>query len=261
MLALSQSLDRRNIMPIHDWTRVDAGIFYHFHLGWLDDISRALNRGLLPPNYYALTEQVAGGVEPDVLTLQYPGGSGVPIAEPSGGVVLAEAPPRVQFRSRAEPDAYAFKARSVAIRHISNHKVVALVEIVSPGNKSSRHGLRAFVEKAVEFLRAGIHLVVLDLFPPGPRDPQGIHKAIWDEIIDNDFTLPAGKPLTLVSYIGGLIPEAFIEPTAVGAALPEMPLFLTPEVYVPLPLEATYQSAWEAVPSYWQTVLTAPAGA
>jgi hypothetical protein len=25
---------------------------------------------------------------------------------------------------------------------------------------------------------------VLDLFPPGPRDPQGIHKAIWDEIIE-----------------------------------------------------------------------------
>ena len=64
------------------------------------------------------------------------------------------------------------------------------------------------------------------------------------------------KPLTLVSYIGGLIPEAFIEPTAIGAVLPEMPLFLTPEVYVPLPLEATYQSAWEAVPSYWQHVLT-----
>ena len=39
----------------------------------------------------------------------------------------------------------------------------------------------------------------------------------------------------------------------------EMPLFLTPEVYVPLPLEASYQSAWEAVPSYWQHVLTTPA--
>ena len=173
-------------MPVHDWTRVDAGIFHHFHLGWLDDITRALNRGLLPSDYYALAEQVAGGVEPDVLTLQYPGGSGVPMEEPTRGVALAAAPPRVQFHSR-EPDAYAFKARSVAIRHISNHQVVAIVEIVSPGNKNSRHGLRAFVEKAAEFLRAGIHLVVLDLFPPGPRDPQGIHKAIWDEIIDNDL--------------------------------------------------------------------------
>ncbi len=31
-----------------------------------------------------------------------------------------------------------------------------------------------------------------------------------------------------------------------------MPLFLTPEVYIPLPLERTYESAWEAVPAYWR---------
>jgi hypothetical protein len=35
-------------MPIHDWTRVEAGIFHHFHHGWIEDLSRALNRGLLP---------------------------------------------------------------------------------------------------------------------------------------------------------------------------------------------------------------------
>jgi hypothetical protein len=248
----------REDMPVHDWTRVDAGIFHHFHLEWIGDLSRVLNRGLLPPDYYALAEQVAGGLGPDVLTLQHPGGVCVQAAEPACGVALASAPPRVRFRSRAEPDAYASRARSILIRHTSNHKVIAIVEMVSPGNKSSRHGLRAFVNKADEFLRAGIHLVVLDLFPPGPRDPQGIHKAIWDEIIDSDFTLPHGKPLTLVSYIGGPVPEAFIEPTAVGAVLPEMPLFLTPDVYVPLPLEVTYESAWEAVPSYWRDVLTTP---
>lgn len=246
-------------MAVHDWTRVDAGIFHHFHLGWLDDLSRALNRGLLPPDYYALTEQIAGGLGPDVLTMQYPGGTGVEAVEPAGVIALASAPPRVGFRSRAEPDAYAAKARTITIRHVSKHKVVALVEIVSPGNKNSRHGIRKFVEKAEQFLRVGIHLVVLDLFPPGPRDPQGIHRAIWDEIIDNDFALPAGKPLTLVSYIGGPVPEAFIEPTSVGAVLPEMPLFLTPDVYVPLPLEKTYESAWEAVPAYWRDRLTTPA--
>jgi hypothetical protein len=245
-------------MPVHDWTRVDAGIFHHFHLEWIGDLSRVLNRGLLPPDYYALAEQVAGGLGPDVLTLQYPGGTGLQSAEPVGGVALASTPPRVRFRLRAEPDGYAFRSKSIVIRHTSNHKVVAIVEIVSPGNKNSRHGLRAFVEKATEFLRAGIHLVVVDLFPPGPRDPQGIHKAIWDEILDNDFTLPPGKTLTLVSYIGGPVPEAFIEPTAVGAVLPEMPLFLTPEFYIPMPLELTYASAWEAVPTYWRDVLTAP---
>ena len=155
-------------------------------------------------------------------------------------------------------DLYAAKANRIVIRHISYHDVIAMIEIISPGNKSSRHGLRAFVDKAISVLRLGIHLVILNLFPPGPCDPQGVHKSIWDEFIDNDFVLPPDTPLTLASYVGGPVPEAFIEPTAVGLSLPEMPLFLTPEVYVPLPLEATYQSAWEAVPSFWRDVITSP---
>ena len=44
---------------------------------------------------------------------------------------------------------------------------------------------------------------------------------------------------------------------AVGDTLPEMPLFLTPEVYVPVPLEATYRAAWEGVPEFWRDVLSA----
>jgi hypothetical protein len=114
------------------------------------------------------------------------------------------------------------------------------------------------VEKAVQVQRGGIYLVFGDLFPPGTRDPEGLHKAIWDEFIDSDFVLPKEKRLTLASYISGPIPEAFIEPTTGGATLPEMPLFLTPEVYAPLPLEATYQSAWDDVPTFWRDVLTAP---
>jgi hypothetical protein len=245
-------------MPIHDWTRVEAGIFHHFHQRWIGDLAQALNRGLLPPDHYALSEQIAGGLGPDVLTLQRPA-NGVSVKEElTVGVALAVTPPRVHFRLRAEPELYAAKADAIVIRHISHHEVIAIVEVVSPGNKSSRHGLRAFVDKAVSVMRKGVHLVVVDLFPPGPRDPQGMHKVIWDEFIDNDFALPPGKPLTLASYIGCPIPEAFVEPTGVGALLSEMPLFLTPELYVPLPLEATYQSAWAAVPSYWSDVLAAP---
>ncbi len=247
-------------MSIHDWIRVDPGIFHHFHHTWITEIQRALNRGLLPPEYYALAEQIAGGLGPDVLTLQGPtptNGSVPSPREPSGGIALAEAPPRVAFRRRSEMDQYAAKAKAVVIRHKSNHKVIAVVEIVSPGNKNSRHGLRAFVEKAAELLRAGVHLLVIDLFPPSVRDPQGIHKAIWDEIEDQPFELPADKPLTLAAYSGGLCPEMFGTPIAVSQELPDMPLFLTPEVYIYVPLETTYQAAWVDVPPFWQDVLTA----
>jgi hypothetical protein len=242
-------------MPVHDWTRVDPGIFHDFHHGWIEELKRTLNRGLLPADYYALAEQIAGGLGPDVLTLQAPTNGALVPDSRGGGVALATSPPKVWFRARTEIDRYAEKAKAIAIRHASDHRVVAMVEIVSPGNKSSRHGLRTFVDKAVELLRAGIHLLVVDLFPPGPRDPQGIHKAIWDEFSESNFALPPDRGLTLAAYIGGRCPEAFVEPTAVGAALPPMPLFLTSDEYVPVPLEATYQAAWEAVPSFWRNVL------
>jgi Protein of unknown function (DUF4058) len=245
-------------MPVHDWTRVTAGIFHDFHHSWIEEIKRALNRGLLPPPYYALAEQIAGGLGPDVLTLEGPPKGPPPDDRPHGGIALTERPPKVLFRARTEIDTYASKAKAIAVRHASDHRVVAMLEIVSPGNKNNRHGMRTFVEKAEEMLRAGIHLLLVDLFPPGPRDPQGIHKAIWDEFTDNDFVLPADRPLTLAAYIGEPCPEAFVEPTTVGASLPEMPLFLTHDVYVLVPLEVTYQSAWEAVPTYWRDVLAAP---
>lgn len=247
-------------MPVHDWTQVGAGIFHDFHQTWIIEIKRTLNAGLLPPGFYALAEQFAGGLGPDVLTLEAPPGAGSAGHEGlhgnPGGVALASAPPKVRFHDRAEADHYAIKASSVIIRHASDHRVVAMAEIVSPGNKNNRHGLRGFVEKAEEVLRAGIHLLVVDLFPPGSMDPQGIHKAVWDRFADNDFILPADKQLTLAAYTGGTVQEAFIEPTAVGSSLMDMPLFLTNATYVPVPLERTYQSAWETVPLFWREQLS-----
>jgi hypothetical protein len=247
------------IMPIHDWTRVDAGIFHDFHHSWIEEIKRCLNRGLLPPEYYALAEQVAGKLGPDVLTLRRPvsGSLSVESAPASGGIAVAAAPPKVRFHARTEVDLYARKAKAVVIRHRSHHQVIAMVEIVSPGNKSSQTELSAFVRKAEQALLAGIHLLIVDLFPPGPRDPQGLHRAIWGEGREGDFALPDDQPLTCVSYVGYPCVEVFLEPVAVGDPLPEMPLFLTPEVYVPLPLDSTYRSAWEAIPAVWQEVLVA----
>ena len=234
------------------------GIFHAFHHDWITELARALNRGLLPADYYALPEQIAGGLGPDVLTLRRPESNGTPSSPepPDGGIVLAVAPPKVRIRMRSEAKQYAAKANAVAIRHVSKHQVVALLEIVSPGNKNNQNGLNAFVRKAREALSAGLHLLIVDLFPPSPRDPQGIHRAIWDDDCGDDYALPADKPLSCVAYIGGAGAEAFVEPVAVGDSLPVMPLFLTPEVYVDVALEATYQLAWNSLPAYWREVLT-----
>ena len=247
-------------MPIDDWTRVGAGVFGDFHHEWISTIKRALNAGLLPPDYYALAEQISGGFGPDVLTLESlrsetarAGDDDAATIGRAGdsGIALASAPPKVRFTASAETERYARKRSRVAIRHSSDDRVVAMLEIISPGNKASRQALRSFVEKAVELLDAGIHLLIVDLFPPGPRDPQGIHGAIWSEIIDDDFQLPPDQPLTLVAYSADEVKQAFIEPVAAGDNLPEMPLFLEPDRYVQLPLEESYRGALDRVPNRW----------
>ena len=230
-------------MPVHDWTRVRANRFHHFHQTWTPRIAAALNGGLLPDGYFALAEQITGGPEPDVVTLSLP-------VTPGGGpvgVAVDEFRPRARHDTRAEADKYARKANRVTVRQ-PDGDVVAVIEIVSPGNKDSQHAIRSFARKAVEFLHAGVHLLIVDLFPPSRRDPQGVHKLIWDRLKDEDFELPPDKPLTLAAYSAGAAVTGYIEPVGVGDLLPDMPIFLTADRYVPCPLEATYQASWAEFP-------------
>ena len=242
-------------MPMHDWTRVQAGIFHDFHLTWIGILKNTLNSGLLPPDYYALAEQLMGGIGPDVVTLQTPKPTENGVGEDMQGVVaVAVAPPRVRQIVRPPVDEYVFKRRSVVIRHVSDHRIIALIEILSPGNKSSRHALRAFLDKAESALAHGIHLLLIDPHPPGPRDPRGIHGALWERLFSDAVPTPE-KPLTLAAYAAAAVPTAYLEPIAVGDELPDMPLFLTAEQYINAPLETTYRAAYQGVPHYYRDIL------
>jgi hypothetical protein len=244
-------------MPIHDWTRVIAGTFHHFHCQWIAELSKALNGGVLPADYYAMSEQAAGEISPDVLTLRRGDEPRAPAADSHSGLTaLADAPPDVAVASAAsEAEFYASKRRRLVIRHSSDDSIVAILEIVSPGNKSTRAALRKFLDKATSIIQDDLHLLVIDLLPPGKHDPQGIHSAIWEEISDEFFEMPANKRLTVASYSCGPVRRAFMQPLAVGDVLPDMPLFLEPEWYVNLPLERTYADAYSAVPERWRHVL------
>lgn len=235
-------------MPIHDWSRVDANVFHHFHQRWTMAICDALNVGLLPPGYSALAEQHAAGFVPDVLAVE----RRRPKPDGSTGGTLVAAPPRTLHVIRAK-ETLAARGNRIVIRHRLG-EIVCVMEIVSPGNKGSRAALRSFVEKTVEFLNRGIHLLVIDLLPPTPRDPQGIHKAIWDEVEDKSFELPPDKPLTLAAYVAGdpmaeIATTAYVQPVSVGDILPDMPAYIERGGYIPVPLEATYQTTWATCPA------------
>jgi hypothetical protein len=147
--------------------------------------------------------------------------------------------------------------RNTIVIRRGDDRVVALIEIVSPGNKSSRHGIKAFIDKVAEAIAHGLHVLVIDLFPPGPRDPDGIHPAIWSEFRDEHYTQPSDKPLTLAAYQAGPRTRAYVEPVAVGQLFPEMPLFLDVGHYVNVPLEATYSTAFSGISRRTRDILAA----
>lgn len=239
-------------MPIHDWSKVDANLFHHFHQAWSLTICNALNGGLLPAGFSALIEQHAPALVPDVLALE--DDRDEPATSFGGGAVITAARPKVRHTIILQRDSMAARANRITIRH-SLGRVVCVVEIVSPGNKQSRSALRAFVAKSIEFLHEGVNLLIVDLFPPSKHDPQGIHRAIWDELEESEFMLPADEPLTLAAYVAESPITAHIEPIAVGREMPDMPAYLDPSHYVPIPLEATYQATWRTCPASLRAVV------
>ena len=246
-------------MPLVDWTCVDAGIFHAFHLAWIAALQLALNEGILPEGFYALAEQHATRYIPDVLTLHASSPGGELHFRPlpgSGGTLVAESPPRTR-RTMAITPSRATRRRSLAIRHVTEHRLIALIEILSPSNKDRRASVDDFAQKIVSALDCKVHVLIVDLFPPGRNDPNGMHDEIWRRVGDEvePYNLPAGEPLTLASYAASEGVEAYIDHVAVGSPLRDMPLFLTPDRYVNVPLEATYQMAYPGTPKFWRDVL------
>jgi hypothetical protein len=169
------------------------------------------------------------------------------------------------YYALAEQLAARSRRRSLAIRHVSGHRLIALLEIVSPANKDRARHVEEFTGKILSALNVGIHVLLADLFPPGAHDREGLHGVLLSELedLDEPYNLPPEEPLTLAGYAAdppaGV--EIYLEHLAVGAALPEMPLFLSPERYVNVPLEPTYQAAYRGMPAFWRDVLERPARA
>ena len=180
---------------------------------------------MLPQEYYALTEQHAGRFIPDVLALHISapepsaGSSSIP-----GGLALAHAPPMIQKKITASTSAQVWR-RSLAIRHVSGHQLVALIEIVSPSNRDRRDPVDEFATNVTTSLDLGVHVLMIDLFPAGPHDPQGMHGAVWSLLDEGEGydELMSGEELTLASYVAGPPVDAYLMKLAVGGSLPDMP--------------------------------------
>lgn len=146
-------------MPIHDWSRISSGIFHDFHQTWSIHIKAALNSGLLPKGLSALVEQRAGVFEGDVLTVESFQSLRNRDASAAGSLILQDQPKTTIIR-KSGSEFYAQLANQIIIRHRLG-RIVAVIEIVSPGNKHSRRAMKEFLEMTLAFLNAGVHLLLL----------------------------------------------------------------------------------------------------
>src|SRR3954451_17670174 len=101
-------------IPIHDWTRVPAGLFHDFHQSWSVRIKDALNAGRLPRGLTALVEQRAGPREADVLTLERSSKPRPAVGNGGGVVILEEPVTRIVRRTKKE--IYSVRANRVVIK-------------------------------------------------------------------------------------------------------------------------------------------------
>jgi hypothetical protein len=132
-------------MALHDWSKVPIGLFHHFHQDWSIELARTLNRGLLPSGLSALVEQRAGPKQPDVLAIEgYDNRSH--FTRPNGLAILDR--PVTRHIRRSSREIYATRANRIVVRHTLG-RIMAVIEIVSPGNKDSQAALRDFGDKAV----------------------------------------------------------------------------------------------------------------
>ncbi|HVR75821.1 MAG TPA: DUF4058 family protein [Planctomycetota bacterium] len=250
-------------MPIHDWSLVDAGIFHDFHIGWIAAIRAELNQGVLPQPYYALAEPVAGSTIPDVLTLQEresdPGVSeaaaGLSRDDAPGGATTLASP---AIKAQDLGPVYSQLARRIVIRDtLRQDRVVAVLEIVSQGNKDARLRVEQFLDKTIGFLAAGVHLLVVDVQPPTRFVPHGFHALICEVLGHEALQVAGEKTRQVVSYqiLDAGFPRAHMASVHVGEPLPPMPVFLLPHHYVTVALESSYETAYRSLARKFQDML------
>jgi hypothetical protein len=233
----------RPLSETHQWVSV--------HSRWAtaiaDDLNRRLPRRFLAEAPFTLGSYAASDV---VEVDQAPGGgNGVPLTPEAGGVAVAAEPityaPPVGLTMPADfPEEVLVEIRD--LQHA--RRVLAVVELVSPGNKDDSAARQGFAGKCLSYLARGLGLVVIDVVTEHHRN---LHNELVRLAGHGDSFLMAGDPPVYAAAYRPVhrkkedLIDLWTWPLAVGAALPAVPLALKGFGCVRLDLEATYAEACE----------------
>lgn len=240
----------RPISEIHEWES--------FHNRWSVAIADDLNRRL-PKRFLASAPQhlgpfVSAGVA-ELELIQPDAGeprNGTPGAEvdDGGGVALAVekivyTPPATALSMPAAfPDEYRVEVRDT----FRASRLLAVIELVSLGNKDDDESREAFAGKCLSYLAKGIGLVVIDIVTERLANLHNWlvklakHDAKFEMVNNPPIYISAYRPIhrNKTDTI-----DLWTWPLAIGSGLPIVPLALKGVGPIPLNLETTYMEACE----------------
>ncbi|MBI4603352.1 MAG: DUF4058 family protein [Planctomycetes bacterium] len=227
-------------MPLHHWPNPRVA-WKSFHSFWITKIAEHLNQ-VLPPGFQARPTELLVGIEPDALILDQ---AGKPEVRPTKSEPALKA---ATLSAVLDPPA---ELPLVGIySHHDETRLVAAVELASPGNKDRAESLRAFIEKALFLLYEGVHLLVIDVIRQ-PRVP--LRKEMLKRLNKEDAIGEERAWISSYCAIPGEDPRPRIEvrewayDVGVGEALPVVPLFLrADQLWVMVDLEASYSATLQA---------------
>ncbi len=214
-----------------------------FHTTWATAIADSLNQEWLPEGYFA-EEQLhpAARIEIDVATFEEGGAGG-----DRGGIAMAGArtysPPAPTWRV---PNVTIQGVELLVFNSEGGPTLVGAVELISPANKDRPDSRRAFAVKCASYLHQGVGLVIIDVVTSRSANLHNELIVLIDA--ESGFSMSASADLYAAAYRPLRRDECdqieiWPQALAVGKSLPELPLWIGPDLVVPVNLESTYANA------------------
>ncbi len=217
-----------------------------FHSSWATRLADALTEHWLPPNYIAEEHAHLGpSVEIDVGTFEQE----TPTALAEGGVAVTTVRPKVWSPPLADGSFAAVFPGTFEVRVLctdTGPKLVAAIELISPGNKDRSSERRAFAIKCASYLYQGISVIIVDIVT---NRRANLHNEIL-RLMDgaDSLQLAPESSLYAVAYqplrrSKEDVIDVWRSPLALGRSLPTLPLGLGGDLVIPVDFEQTYAEA------------------
>lgn len=232
-------------MPLRDHFRSpvnDTHSWDELHGQWPGEIVREL-KSLLPVGFRA-APQVHLGSPFEVEVSTYDLDSRDPDSPATSGGATTKtllAPTYTVETELADQDEYEVRIYDTE----RGRKLVAAIEIVSPSNKDRPETRDLLVGKVATLLQQDVCVSLVDLVTVRRANLYAELLTLYGRL--DPQLAPTPPHLYAVTVRGRKSPsgrtqlDAWFYPIAVGAPLPTLPVWLTPELRVTLPLESSYQ--------------------